>query len=81
MYYKTQEAGSETPFEDIGWTLATIDDDVPTTDNPNQFNDYEYTIDNITPNFTTFAVKVVFKSQSSNRVPRIKDFRTIALGT
>ena len=81
VYYKTQEAGAETPFEDIGWTLATIDDEVATTDNPVQFNDYEYTIDNITPNFTTFAVKVVFRSQSSNKVPRIKDFRAIALGT
>jgi len=81
VYYKTQEAGAETPFEDLGWTLATIDDEVPTTGDPNQFNDYEYTIDNITPNFTAFAIKIVFRSQSSNDVPRIKDFRTIALGT
>lgn len=81
VYYKTQEAGAETPFADLDWTLATIDDDVATTDDPTQFNDYEYTIDNITPNFTTFAVKVVFRSQSSNKVPRIKDFRAIALGT
>lgn len=81
VYYKTQEAGAETPFEDLNWTLATIDDDVPTTGDPTQFNDYEYTIDNITPNFTAFAVKVVFRSQASNTVPRIKDFRAIALGT
>ena len=81
VYYKTQEAGSETPFEDLNWTQAVIDDAVATTDDPTQFNDYEYTIDNITPNFTAFAVKIVFKSQSSNKVPRIKDFRTIALGT
>ena len=81
VYYKTQEAGSETPFEDLDWTLATIDDAVASTDDATQFNDYEYTIDNISPTYTTFAVKVVMRSQSSTKVPRIRDFRAIALGT
>jgi len=81
VYFKTQASEDETPFDEIGWTLATIDSTVPTTDDRTIFSDYEYTIDNITPNFNAFAVKVVMRSQSSTAAPRIRDFRAIALGT
>jgi hypothetical protein len=81
VYYKTQEAGAEAPFNSLNWVLATIDNAVSTTDDPTKFNDYEYTIDLTSAPFQSVAVKVVFKSQSSTSTPRIKDFRVIALGT
>ena len=81
VYTKTQEAGAEAPFASLNWTLATIDNAVSSTDDPTKFNDYEYTVDLSSTPFQSVAVKVVFKSQSSTSVPRIKDFRVIALGT
>ena len=52
-----------------------------TTDDPVVFRDYQYTINNINPNFTTFQIKICLKSTQSTKVPRVKDFRVIALGT
>ena len=81
VYHKTQEAGADAPFGGLNWVQATIDTVVPSTDDPTQFNDYEYTVDLTSSPFQIVAIKVVFKSQSSTHVPRIKDFRVIALGT
>ena len=81
VYHKTQEAGADAPFAGLNWVEATIDTVVPSTDDPRQFNDYEYTVDLTASPFQIVAIKVVFKSQSSTHVPRIKDFRVIALGT
>ena len=50
-------------------------------DDPTLFNDYEYTVDLSSAPFQTVAIKVVFRAQASTAVPRIKDFRVIALGT
>lgn len=81
VYYKTQASGDETQFDSLAWTQATIDTAVSPTDDPTKFNDYIYTVDLSSDPFQTVAVKVVLKSQSSNKVPRIRDFRVIALGT
>ena len=81
VYHKTQEAGADAPFAGLNWVEANIDTVVPSTDDPRQFNDYEYTVDLTSSPFQIVAIKVVFKSQSSTHVPRIKDFRVIALGT
>jgi len=40
--------------------------------------DYEYTITGL-PDFTMFAVKVVFTGANSCDVPQIADFRAIAI--
>ena len=81
VYYRTQESSSDVDFNTLAWSAATIDTAVASTDDPTVFKDHEYTINSISPNFTTFQVKVVFKSDQSTKVPRIKDFRAIALGT
>ena len=81
VYYKTQEAVSDIAFETLNWTQANIDTVVPNVDDPTLFNDYEYTVDLSAAPFQTVAIKVVFRAQASTAVPRIKDFRVIALGT
>ena len=45
------------------------------------FADYTFEPMTAVPQFNAFAVKVVFLSPSTSLVPRIKDFRAIALGT
>ena len=81
VYYRSQESSSDVDFNTLGYTLCTQDSAVATTDDTTVFRDYQYTINNINPNFTTFQIKVCLKSTQSTKVPRIKDFRVIALGT
>jgi hypothetical protein len=79
-YYKVQTPGSDQRFEELPWVAAT-DQVIPlTTENISTFKDYEYLNEGLTP-FTLLAVKVVLKSQNSSKVPRIRDFRVIALAT
>jgi hypothetical protein len=84
LYYRTLPAGSDTDIENIKFILATEDTSIQTDDNRSIFRQYEYTIGGqagtLTP-FSTFQLKIVFRSQNSSRVPRIKDLRAIALGT
>ena len=84
LYFRTLPAGSDTDIETVKFILATEDTSVQTDDNRDIFRQYEYTIGGttgtLTP-FSTFQLKVVFRSQNSSRVPRLKDLRAIALGT
>ena len=79
-YYKVQTPGSDQRFEELPWIAATGQVIPLTTESPTVFRDYEYLNEGLTP-FTLLAVKVVLKSQNSSRVPRIRDFRVIALAT
>lgn len=81
VYFRTQESSSDVDFGTLTYTQATIDTVVTSSDDPTIFKDYSFTIDNISPTFTTFQIKVVLKAQQSTKVPRIRDFRAIALGT
>ena len=81
VYYRTQESSSDVDFGTLTYTQASLDTTVATSDDPTVFRDYSFTINNISPNFTTFQIKIVMKSQQSTKVPRIRNFRAIALGT
>jgi hypothetical protein len=79
-YYKVQTPGSDQRFEELPWVAATGEVIPLTTENTTTFRDYEY-LDEGLASFTLVAVKVVLKSQNSSKVPRIRDFRVIALAT
>lgn len=78
VYYKTQAAGDDQPFDALPWIEATPESTPLTTEDTTKFEDYEYLDDSLSA-FTYFAVKVVLRSQNSSKVPMIKDFRSIAL--
>ena len=80
VYYRAAVSGSDTRLEDKAWEFMDIDSPVPTSANENEFRDYTYTVDGIS-DYTVFSIKVVMKSINSSAVPRIRDFRAIALGT
>lgn len=80
LYYKTKLDGDDTPFEDLGWTLANPDKSIPFNNNTEQFPEIEYTMDNLSA-FTSYAIKIVMRSSNTSNVPIVKDFRAIALGT
>ena len=84
LYYRTAASGDDVDLSEVDWTLATIDQAMPGDDNPAVFREYEYTIPNdgtdLTP-FTRYQYKIVFRSSSTSKVPRLTDFRSIALST
>ena len=75
VYVKT--AVDEDGIINSPWVQVTIDNDLPTDDNPSIFRDYEYTGE-LTP-FTVFQVKVVMRATNSATSPVIRDLRSIAL--
>jgi hypothetical protein len=76
VYYKIDT--NEDAMESNNWVLVSPNENIPFTDNPEEFNEVEYTVD--TGNaFTVFAIKIVMLSQNTSRVPTIRDLRAIAL--
>lgn len=80
LYYRVAGSGSDATLSESNWTLATIDETVPTDDDLDVFREYEYTIEESEP-FTRYQYKIVFRSESTTNVPRIRDYRSIALAT
>lgn len=80
VYYKAIESGSDAPLSNTLWVEATIDQVMPTDDDRDIFREYVYTIDNLDA-FNTFQIKLVFESWNTSSVPRVRDFRAIALST
>jgi len=84
LYYRVIDTGSDDNIQDKSWIYVEEETNNPTDNNRDIFRDYQYLIGgqggNLDP-FTTFQLKFVFRSSNSSRVPRLRDLRTIALGT
>lgn len=84
LYYRTLPTGSGGDITQEAWVLAGIDEATTTDENPDIFREYVYTIPNDgtdLDSFDTYQFKIVFRSRSTAKVPRIRDIRGIALGT
>jgi hypothetical protein len=82
VYYRTADEG--TNIRNVDWELVNPENSVPSDENPNIFREYRYLVGGLggTLNpFTTYQLKIVFRSTSSSKVPVIKDLRVIALAT
>lgn len=80
LYYRVKESGSDAQISTLDWVEVSPDNTVPSDDDPSLFREYEYTINGLS-DFDRFQFKLVFESQNVASVPRIKDFRAIALST
>lgn len=80
VYYKTSNQGAEEAFNGVDYVQMASVEYPAQTDEYNKFSDFEFEVDDIA-DFDVFSVKVVMRSNNSSNVPRIKDFRAIALGT
>ena len=82
IYWRTATEG--TNIRDVDWTIVNPENSVPSDENPNIFREYRYLVGglngSLTP-FTTYQLKIVFRSTSSSKVPVIQDLRVIALAT
>jgi len=77
-YYKLMGPDDNLQFNDIGWTLATIKNEVQP--DATAFKEHTYEIENL-EDFTAFSIKLVLQSVNSSNVPLIENFRAIALST
>ena len=60
------------------------EEQVPSDDNPSVFREYSYLpggTGGVNPAFTSFQLKIVFRSTNSAKVPVIRDIRAIAMAT
>jgi len=82
VFFRTADEG--TNIRDVNFTLVNPENAVPSDENPNIFREYRYLVGGLngtlTP-FTTYQLKIVFRSTSSAKVPVIQDLRVIALAT
>ena len=79
-YYKATRSDSTTLFADVAWIQLTQDATIEAATGYNDFREYSYSADDLTP-FNIFAIKIVMKGTNTSDVPRITDFRALALGT
>jgi hypothetical protein len=82
VYWRVATEG--TNIRNIDWTLVNPENSVPSDENPNIFREYRYLVGGLggTLNpFTSYQLKIVFRSTNSSKVPSIRDLRVIALAT
>ena len=90
IYYKIRQSSSSANFEDINWVPFNVNgnpdnDNLATPSNSisGQFEkqeDYQeltYSASNL-PEFTSFAIKVIMKTDNPSYVPKIQDLRAVA---
>lgn len=80
VYYKTNKISSNTPFEENSWVLMNKDYNITKYSmNENEFIEYSFSSDPTIDPFTELAIKIVMTSNNNSVVPRVSDFRAIAL--
>lgn len=76
VYYKVGDSSSAT-FTAASYTLLSPKTPYVKTQNSKSFTEAEYLVEDITP-FNAIRVKLVFKSDNTAQVPRVKDLRVLA---
>ena len=84
VYYRTNasDTAAAGSLLDSEYVLATLENAMPSDENPNAFREYRYLVggDGGTMDaFSQFQVKIVLKSTNTARPPVIQDLRIIAL--
>lgn len=78
VYYKIKGSKASGSIDTESWVLIAPTTPMITSTNYDEFLDYTYDASTL-PQFTSFKIKVVFTGTNAALVPRIKDFRFIAL--
>ena len=90
IYYKLRESSSSANFDDINWVPFNVDGNpdvnnlaTPANSISGQFEkqtDYQeltFSASNL-PEFTSFAIKIIMKTDNPSYVPKIQDIRAVA---
>ena len=81
VYVKLQSSiDGATAFDELSWTKIELEGDIefPASNGLNEWNPVKFVY---TPDeeFTAFAVKIEFRSENSSKIPRIQNFKSIAV--
>ena len=90
VLYKIKESSLETNFEDINWKYFNVNgtsdnNDLATPENTisglyekqSSYQEFSYTINDL-PEFTSFAIKLVMKTDDPAYAPKLQDVRAVA---
>ena len=90
VFYKIKKSSSQDNFDDINWVAFNIngnpdDDDIASATNnisgdfeeQKSYQELKYSVSSL-PNFSSFAVKVVMKTDDPAYSPKIQDLRAVA---
>ena len=90
ILYKLKKSSSQENFEDIEWNYFNVsgEPDVDTiassenaisgiTEKQSSYQELSYSIENL-PEFSSYAIKIVMKSNNPAFVPKIQDMRAVA---
>ena len=80
VLYRVLPTGSTDSISRIGYEFFPTDAEsatIPLTSQEEEFFDYEYEVSGL--DFTAFQIKILFVSPNQADVPKISDFRAIAL--
>ena len=90
ILYKLKKSSSQENFEDIEWiyfntsgepdvdTIASSENAISgITEKQSSYQELSYSIENL-PEFSSYAVKIVMKSNNPAFVPKIQDMRAVA---
>ena len=78
IYYKLIKTNETRDFDSIEYNKAELDNIPPYSTNANDVKDFSALVNGLDP-FIAVAIKLVLKADNTSLVPRIVDFRTIAL--
>ena len=90
ILYKLKKSSSQENFEDIEWiyfntsgepdvdTIASSENSISgITEKQSSYQELSYSIENL-PEFSSYAIKIVMKSNNPAFVPKIQDMRAVA---
>lgn len=80
VYYKTLGVDESVNIESKDWNLMPLEDSITYSSDANDYQTYKF-IENDISDFKSFIVKIVMLSSNSSQVPKIMNFRAIALGS
>ena len=84
LYYRTTTEGTEEVIDEQAWTYQAPERLIGADENRDIFREYEWLVGGINgteTEFSTFQLKLVFRSENSSKIVRVRDLRAIALGT
>jgi len=90
VFYKFKKASSQENFDDINWVAFNVDGNPDNTDiatsgnsisgnyeTQAEYQEFKYSVSNL-PEFSSYAVKIVMKTDEPAFPPKIQDLRAVA---
>ena len=78
FYYKISNSSDNSIHSNLPYVLAPYDTDLISSETKSDLSEGSIHIENLKP-FDTLSIKIVYTSTNTNKIPRVRDFRIVAL--